>query len=229
MARTLNRWLYEAGMRYLLFGLLTVLSNMALAECPALKLPSEFTANEVFFTIGTDMILADRTGNEVGRVIERVVNLTRTFEVYNAESQLVGRTKERFFSWGVTVDLMDCEANKVGTIREEVFVSLLKVFTRYSIFDANDHVVAKSIKQDFLSVNFSIRDPDQDLLAHMHKPWFQWFTHSWDIKLEKNTLNPLFFAVIPAYKTAADRARARNSSDTDSGSISRSASAETLN
>ena len=133
----------------LLALVLFFVSSTAVAQtCPALDtLPTSFSAEEQFFTLGTDMVMSSH-GERLGAAIQRTLNFTTTFELQNSHGEVVATAQERFFTWGVTIDVRDCGGRLIGTLKEEVFATLFSGFENiYSILDARGRVIGTSTRQ----------------------------------------------------------------------------------
>lgn len=112
------------------------------------------------------------------------------------------------------VDTFDLTAggSSFGTITEKFF-SLTKSFT-YA--DAKGVEIAASEKVDWISTDVTIRRPDGRVIAALHRPWFNFLSDNWAVKIsDHSAVDSRLIVMIAAYKTSVDNDRRREESDSD--------------
>ncbi|MCC6750293.1 MAG: hypothetical protein IT371_21695 [Deltaproteobacteria bacterium] len=178
-------------------------------------LPGALTLKQRAFSWGYTFDLSGG-GQRLGEVRSQLLSLTRTFKYTDGSGQLLATARQALFSWGVQVDVFDCRDAKLGTIKEEVFQSLFKHYTVYTILDANGTKLATSKKLDWLTTKFSIEDLAGRVVVEMSRPWFNFLGDTWNITIrDAQALDPRLYIMIGAYKTAADADRRAASSASD--------------
>jgi uncharacterized protein YxjI len=200
-----------------------VYSAAATADCPTQSIPRKFEAEEKVLAIGTDLDLKDGS-KTFGKVIERTLKLTRSFDFQNSAGKLVSKGEAKFFSLGATVEFFDCNGTKIGTLKEKIFESLFKPMTTYSILDASGKEIATSEKMEVLSTEFTLKDKQGADVMKIKRPWLNVFGDTWSVEVFKpGAVDSRIVPMIPAFKTAADNAAAASSSRLESSADERQA------
>ena len=176
----------------------------------AAEFPSEFTIREEFFSLTTSLDVK-AGGKDFGTVSQKLLSLTRSFRYTDAAGACLAEARSRILTWGSHVDVTDCSGTKIGGIKEQVFKSLFKVHTTYSILDAADRVVAVSTKVEWISTFLEMTKPTGEQVATMQRPWLSIPTDRWTIKIvDKTAVDPRLIVMIAAYKTSVDNARRKD-------------------
>ncbi len=171
-------------------------------------LPSHFRIDEKIISLTNSFTLHDDAKRKIGDITEKFFSWTRTFTYKDAGGGVAAVAHEKFFSWGTQIVVEDAAGRKLGTIKENVFKSLFKVYTSYSILDASDREVAVSEKSDWITTDFRIHDKSGRLVAHMHRGWLNILSDHWDVDLaDQKALDSRVVVMIAAYKTAVDNER----------------------
>lgn len=188
----------------------------ALQAAPAL--PSKFQIVEYVFSL-TNKFDVRADGKTLGTITEKFFSLTRSFTYADPQGRCVAQARERVLSWGVHIDVTDCAGAKIGAIKENVFKSLFKVYTTYSILDGSDREVATSEKTDWIGTEMTLRGGKNGTgprVAKLSRPWLQIFSDHWDVELDDpKAADSRLVVMIAAYKTAVDNARRAESSKDD--------------
>lgn len=151
--------------------------------------------------------------NFFGTVNKRFA-LRNTFEVEDASESVLYRGEQEIFSWGVKINFTDSSGTLVGSLHEEVWESLFKPMTSYTIYDGRGNVIGKSEKLEWLTTEFTIYDSHGDIAATIERPWFS-FPEKWNVTIIKPTIDPKLVFSIVAYKSSADDERSSKSRDKD--------------
>lgn len=171
------------------------------------ELPTNFTAQASLLSIGTDIILSDSQG-PFASIEERTLNLTPTFQYFDASHHLSAQAKQKIFSLGTKIEICDENNKPLGSVEEIVWESFFKVQTSYQIKDASGKEVGKSEKLDWSGTTFKISDYSGRELIKMTRPMFDLGGATWTINVEKDLpFDKRLVLFVPAFKTAADAAR----------------------
>ncbi len=173
----------------------------------AFTVPAKFTIRErVIALTDTFDLKADR--NDFGKITEKLISLTKSFTLTSPDGTCVAKARSRLLSWGTHIDVTDCAEHKIGGIKEQVFKSLLKVHTTYSILDAADREVAVSTKVDWICTSMSLTKPGGGAVASLDRRWLNVFSDSWTVKVQDaSAADPRLLVMIAAYKTSVDNDR----------------------
>ncbi|MCX5797486.1 MAG: hypothetical protein NTY77_18495 [Elusimicrobia bacterium] len=186
------------------------------AQAP--QLPSAFSIKERIISF-TDTFDVVSDGKKLGVITQKILSLSRSFKYKDADGNLVAEARSRIFSWGAHVDVTDNLGNPIGGFKEQVFKSFFKVYTAYSILDAQGKEVALSEKVDWLGTKVEITDPQGRRVATLERPWINFFSDHWDVKVyQPNAVDSRVMIMIAAYKTSVDNARRREARDKESDS-----------
>ena len=174
-------------------------------------LPDELTIHERVISFIDTFDL--RAGNStLGTITQKFLNLTKAFTYVDAKDNCIAKARARLLSWGTHIDVTDCSDRPVGAIKENVLKSLFKVYTQYSILDANGTEIATSEKVDWISTDLTIRRPDGHTIATLHRPWLTILSDNWTVKIADHaTVDSRLIVMIAAYKTSVDNDRRKDS------------------
>ncbi len=174
----------------------------------AFELPNQFVVREKFFAIGNDFeIYSSDEKKFAGKIVQKILNWTTTFELLDEKGVLVAKAKSRFWALGSTIDVTDDKDVKIGTVKEDILKSLWKITTTYSILNTKDQVVGTSEKLDLFSTKIDVKDSKGQVVFQTKRPWINLVTDKWETSYSGTTLDPRLLVFIPAYKTAADNYR----------------------
>ena len=174
---------------------------------PAPQLPAEFMIKEriLSFTDTFDILAG---GKKYGVITQKILSLTRSFKYKDADGNLVAEARSRILSWGSHIDVTDNLGQPIGSIKEQVFKSLFKVYTAYSILDAGGKEIALSEKVDWIGTKLAISDKQGRLVAVIERPWINFFSDHWTVKVrDPQAVDSRLMVMIAAYKTSVDNAR----------------------
>ncbi len=172
-------------------------------------LPNQFTIRERFFSL-TDTFDLKAGNQKLGTLTEKFFSLTKSFLYDDSSGRCAAKARARFFSWGTRIDVANCQGQKIGSIKENVFKSLLKVYTVYSILDAHDREIAKSRKTEWISTDVVLRRKDGGLIAELRRPWLNVFVDKWTVRVQDaRAVDSRLIVMIAAYKTSVDNDRRR--------------------
>ena len=172
-------------------------------------LPARFTIRERFFSL-TDAFDLKSGDQKLGTLTEKFFSLTKSFRYDDSSGRCAAKARARFFSWGTHIDVADCQGQKIGSIKENVFKSLLKAYTVYSILDAQDREIAKSRKMEWLSTDVVLRSENGGLIAELHRPWLNLIADKWTVSVQDpRAVDSRLIVMIAAYKTSVDNDRRR--------------------
>jgi uncharacterized protein YxjI len=194
-------------------GLAFVVSQNAIAACPAVTLPRKVELKERIISLTTSFKVTAGEQN-LGEVKAKFFSLTDTFTYEDAGHQKVAEARTRIFSWGTHIDVTDCEGRKIGEIKENIFKSWFKVYTMYSILDANGNLLAQSEKIDWVGTEFNLRDARGNGIAKISRPWINLITDKWTIEIwNPPAIDHRLFIMIGAFKTHIDNKRRAEDDD----------------
>lgn len=150
------------------------------------SLPNKFTMSKDIVTIGTDMSIEGEDGRDLGKVIERVLNIGTTFEYRDANGKLVASAHKKPFNLYTEIKIFDDKGVQIGTIEKEVLESLVSPYSIYSIKDASGRVIAKSEKiAILLPKRVSIKDNSGKPVAYFQKRFIA-LSATYDIEVYSN-------------------------------------------
>ena len=158
------------------------------------------TMDESVLSFGTDFTMSNG-----GKVEERVLSMTSTFEYTDRDGTLVSRAEEEFLSWGVKIDVYDNKHQVIGFIEEEIFESMFSFENTYSIKDGSGKIIAKSKKLDFFSTDIKLYDLSGNLVVMMTRPALNFMGDTWTIEIiKKDVIDERILFLIPPFKTSED-------------------------
>lgn len=179
--------------------------------------PEKHSMSSRIFSWGWTFDIQGPNGENEGVIDQKIFNLKKTFEYSDANGQKQALGQSRLFSWGTKIDVSDADGNNIGGIQENVFQSLWRPYTTYSIVDKDGKEIAKSEKVQFFATDFTLKNNNGEKIATIHRPWLNFLRDNWDITILKpNEVDKRLLYMIPAYKTSADaerRAQESKSSD----------------
>ena len=180
-------------------------------------LPNEFVIHERAISL-TDTFDLKEGSSSFGTITEKFFSLTKSFSYVDASGRCVAKARARLLSWGTHIDVTDCADRPVGAIKENILKSLFKVYTTYSILDANGREIAISEKVQWISTDLVLRRPGGAPVAELHRPWLNFLSDNWNVKIRDHAaVDARLIVLIAAYKTSVDNDRrneeSRKSSD----------------
>jgi uncharacterized protein YxjI len=182
------------------------------------ELPNAFVVKEKFWAIGNDFEIysADKKDTYLGKIEQRIWNLTTVFELKDAKGELVAKAKSRFWALGSTIDVTDAQGVKIGTVKEDILKSLFKVVTTYTVLDAKGKSLGTSEKLEVFSTKVSVLDSTGKQVFLTKRPMINLITDKWETTISnRGGIDLRLLVFIPAYKTAADNYRRSSSSSSD--------------
>jgi hypothetical protein len=177
------------------------------AVAPAFSVPAEFTIRERIVSLSDafDLKAGDK---DFAKITQKLISLTKSFTLTASDGTCVAKARSRFLSWGTYIDVTDCAGVKIGGIKEQVFKSLFKVHTTYSILDAADNEVAVSTKVDWICTSMTLTKPRGGGVATLDRRWLNILSDSWTVKVQDaSAADPRLIVMIAAYKTSVDNDR----------------------
>lgn len=177
---------------------------------PAPALPDELTIHERVISLVDTFDL--KAGNAaLGTITAKFFSLTKAFTYVDAQNHCIAKARARLLAWGTHIDVTDCSDRPVGAIKENVLKSLFKVYTQYSMLDAQGAEIATSEKVDWISTDLTIRRPDGRVIATLHRPWLNILSDKWTVKIADHAaVDSRLIVIIAAYKTSVDNDRREN-------------------
>lgn len=193
--------------KYLAIFTFVVFAQVALAaECPTIQKSSQLNVNQRLLSFGTDFDIRS-SGAPAGKVVQKVLNVGRTFELRNEKNELVAAAHQRVISLGVKIDVRDCNNQPIGSLQENILKSLLKVQTVYSIFNGQNQLVGQSVKLDWFGTDIRFYDSSGRLAATLSRPYWRLLVDKWTLSLGSAALDQRVLLFAAAYKTTVDRER----------------------
>lgn len=189
--------------------ILMLLFSFSALACPVVDYPDSLSLEEKYFSIGTDFSLSSG-GKDLGKVVERVVSFSTTFEFLNPQGQVVVKGKKAIISIGSKMDLYDCEGKALGSIEEEVLESFFSIYTKYSIKDPSGREIARSNQTKIFGSTFELSSP-KGTHAVISRPMLR-IKDNWKIDLKNKDLDPRYVIMVGAFKTASDNAKSAKNS-----------------
>lgn len=176
-------------------------------------LPNEFKVVERVIALTNTLDLVNsNNNNKLGTITEKFFSLTREFKYTDNSGNVVATARARILSWGTEIEVSDGSGRLIGTIKEQVFNSLFKVSTTYSILDASGKEIATSEKVELLATHFTLNDKSGRLIAKIDRPWLKLFRDVWSVKISNpGAVDARLLVMIAAYKTAKDNERSSSS------------------
>ncbi|CAN5290519.1 hypothetical protein BH11CYA1_BH11CYA1_12490 [soil metagenome] len=197
---------------------IAVLYSMFSGGGPARSLPDSFEVKERMIFKVKSAFDIEANGDHYGVVTERLVSLKRSFVFTDNSGATVATAYTALLSWGTQIDIVDGAGNSIGTIKEEVFSSMFKTWTTYSILDAKGNVVAYSHKSEIFATDITLESTSGKTVAEVHRGFFNWFGDSWTVTVkDRSAIDPRILPFIAAYKTQSDNDKEHKSSGGSSG------------
>lgn len=186
------------------------------ADCPAFELPAVSQATERIFAKGTSTDFTDTlSGQYLGVVDQRVLHLTKTFELNDPHGVLIARARARFFALGAAIDVTDCDNRPIGTIEENIFQSIIGfgITNEFLIRESSGRVIAKSEKFQLFGTEVKLLDEQNRLVSVISRPYINFFRDVWTLALQHpGKVDSRVLAFMPAFKTASDRSHSSSGS-----------------
>ena len=176
------------------------------------ELPTTFTAQAKYISLGTNMTLSDNQG-PFASIEQRLLNMTPTFQYFDSSHTLNAQAKQKLLSLGTKIEISDGNGQTIGSVEENVLKSFFSIKTSYSIKDANGREVASSEKLDWAGTKVTINDPSGKMLVNMTRPMWDLGGATWTVNVEQDLpFDKRLVVFIPSFKTAADKVRSDESS-----------------
>lgn len=188
------------------------------APAAAPSLPAEFQIRERVIA-WSDTFDLQAEGDSYGTVAQRILSLTKEFSYNDARGACVARARARLLSWGTHVDVTDCSGRAIGSVKEQVFRSLLRVRTLYSVLDPSGREIATSEKIEWLAASFTLRRPDNRVVATLRRDWPSILRDIWRVRVsDPSAVDSRLLVMLAAYKTSVDNDRAAEERKSSSSS-----------
>lgn len=181
------------------------------ANLPPTPSDARLTQN-IISGLGTKLVYWNEK-NTFGTVKHKLFHLGRTFHYSDPNGNLIATGRLRIISLGSVMDITDAQGKKIATIKEDIWKSLLKVYTFYTIQDPNGNVIATSEKADFFGTEIVFTDPNGNIIARLTRSFLskKFPRDTWNIRiLNKKALHPSIFVLVAANKTVVDSIRDSN-------------------
>jgi uncharacterized protein YxjI len=179
----------------------------AVGQETAPSLPDELTVHERIISL-TDTFDLKAGSASFGTITEKFFSLTKAFTYLDASGRCVAKARARLLSWGTHIDVTDCTDRPIGTIKENVMKSWFKVWTTYSVLDAQNKEVAISEKVEWISTDLVVRRTNGATIAELHRPWLNILSDNWNVKIRDHAaVDSRLIVLIAAYKTSVDNDR----------------------
>ncbi|MEI6117729.1 MAG: hypothetical protein WCP92_00195 [bacterium] len=176
-------------------------------------LPNEFCIKEKVMSLVTAFTI-ENDGTEYGDVTRKIFSLTTTFIYTDVNDKLVMKGKEQIFSWGTKIDFYDADDNYIGAIHENVFKSMFKVYTSYTVLDKNKKKVAESEKTDILKTKIILKDNNGEKIAKIERDLINLVRDTWTVNIyQRDKIDIKILPIIAAYKTYSDNQKNKKSDD----------------
>lgn len=156
--------------------------------------------------LGLDMGVS-ANGIELGRVEQRMLNITPTFELIDGSGNKVARAEQKLLSWGVQIDIFDQSNNLLGTLKEEVIENLFSISTKYSIVDPKGKILGTSDKLSLFGTDITIKTPDGQMVMKLDRDLINVFRVGWTATVHSEKIDLRLVAFVASYKTYADKKR----------------------
>ena len=167
------------------------------------QLPAAFELNERVFNVGHtfDVQSGDTT---YGKVEEKWFRFTKTLFYTDNDGKLVAYARKAFISFGTRIDVFDGNGVYIGSLQKQVFSSLLKVTTTYSVLDAKGYEIASCQKTSIITTDMQLQDIAGNHVAELYRP-LSLVGDSWLLKVHKaGAIDSRLLVMIGPFKTMAD-------------------------
>lgn len=174
------------------------------AQAP--QFPSQFQVRHVLLSpLSHRFNVQTKDNPDMGRIDEQFISWGKTFKLYNSAGEQFAVAHQRVVAWGTTLDVLDgAGKTKIATLEKRIVQSVFKQFTVYRILGPDGQVIGESDKVDLFVTEFDIYDAQHQLVLTLVRPWINWPTDLWEVKIYGGTINPVVAEVIAVYKSAAD-------------------------
>lgn len=154
-----------------------------------------YVLNEKSLTFGTTLSIEG-----CGEVSEQTISLTRSFSI---TGKLSGSSSEEFFSTSTTYNIKDGEGHVLAKVKKDAVMSFFTFMGNiYTIYDTDDHEIAKSELSKGIRPTFTITEKTGAISKLTASGWFY---YTWEIRQGADShLDPRVLWIIAASKTAAD-------------------------
>jgi len=170
-------------------------------------IPSRFLMKGKLLSIGTDMYLTNDNNDNFGRVEERTIRLSSTFEYFDSSGKLKAKASEKLLTLYTIIEITDENGSIIGYVEEEVIESMTSLFYHvFTIRDSNKNVLATSKKIDLLSSNVEISGSGG--VVRISQSIFR-LGDEWEIEINSN-IDKRLIVFIPSFiKSSQDRKKSR--------------------
>ncbi len=168
-------------------------------------IPTRFKMRGKLLSIGTDMYLTNDNKENFGRIEERTLRLSSTFEYFDSSGKLKARAAEKILSLYTVIEITDENGAIIGYVEEEVIESMTSLFYHiFTIRDANKNILATSKKIDLFSSNVEISGSSGTI--RMSQSIFT-LGDDWDIEIN-SSIDKRLIVFIPSFiRSSQERKR----------------------
>lgn len=195
--------------KLILFLSLTLSLSPLSAETPLdeTELPQEFYVQERFISLMRTFDVHSKD-QLFGTATKTFFAMTPTYTLRDPWGQTLAEARERFFSLLKQVDVVDAQGQSLGKLEAE-FNLLWRTFR---LLDRNQKIIARG-QLNFWETCYTFFDPldESRVIATVSRPFFNFFGHSWTVKIEEEyrellcAENPWLFTLIAIYQTDSER------------------------
>ncbi len=170
-------------------------------------LPSNFQVVERALALSNTFDVVSG-GQTYGTVTKKILSLTTSFTYTDNAGSTIATARKSLVSWGTQIEVFDSSGRLIGTIKEQVFNSMFKMSTVYSILDAGGSEAATSHKIDFLSTSITLYDGSGAQVATLNRPAINLVRDTWSVSVNNQAaVDSRVLVMIGAYKTSADNSK----------------------
>ncbi len=170
--------------------------------------PSDFEVRHVMLSWKSKFNIETPSNANVGMIQQSFLTFGRTFKLYDSNGALVAKAHQKVFSFGVHIDIVDANDRPIASLQEDILNSLFKVVTQYRILGSDGKTqVGESDKLGFWSTDIQIKDRDGIPVMTLHRPFWNWPTDNWSVKVHNNEIDERIAPLIAAFKSAQDADR----------------------
>ena len=176
----------------------------------AIELSEKMYVKEKFLSWTTSFKI-ETDESRVGIVYRKFFTLTKEYHLEDLEQNLVSKAISRFWSLGITFDIVDAQGELIGVVEER----LLNILPTFEIFSPTKEKLAKA-KLNFWGTTYTVKDPiDDHVIATFYRPYFH-FLNNWTITIEymdainEKNIHPHMFLVLMALQVDIEYSRRNN-------------------
>ena len=138
-----------------------------------------------------------------GKVKKKMLSIRVVYNWVDSNGIKIATGKKALISWGAKIDIFDCQDNKIGTIQEQVFKSLIKARTKYSILDKSGQKIAESVKVSIGATSITINREGREV-AQLNRPWLR-INDQWSGEIyDHGAVDSRLLIMMGVFKTDAD-------------------------